>query len=1025
MAALLAVEATVLAAPSPDSLAREVRALLSDRCFACHGPDSNKREADLRLDIGHDFIVTPDSDNFGVVVAGTPDESELLRRIESDDSSEQMPPPESKLTLSTKEKELVRRWIAAGAPWQQHWAFVPPAGVEPPVTAFDGWKHHPIDRFVALRLEQEGLEPAPKADRATLLRRVTLDLTGLPPTIAEINDFLADESPDAYEKVVDRLLASPRFGERMAVDWLDAARYADTYGYQNDRFRRVWPWRDWVVQALNDNLPYDQFLTWQLAGDLLSAPTREQRLATTFCRLHRETNEGGSLPKEFRTENVADRTNTLGAAVLGLTLECARCHDHKFDPVSQKDYYQLFAYFNNTGELGLYSHFTDAIPTPAMNLPTAEQAEEIERLEAGVQEARQRVDTLRNAAHQAKQARFTLPEITLPEPVGSYGFDSLGDGERWIGHPQLVDGPMGKAIELNGENGWQGPPHSFERSDPFTLSVWVRPTHKDQNCIVVHRSQAWLDAAGRGYQITLDEGRPRFCLVHFWPGDAISVVAEQPLPLDEWTHLVVTYDGSSTAAGVQMHSNGLACQAKVSHDSLTRTIRYVKGDLASDGNVRLAVGHRFRDTGFRGGSIDHLQVFDTQLTALEVRKLSGRTLEDATPTEFAEYALVRSDQAFAEAIEQLGEARRRRDAARDAVTQIAVMQDQPEREVTHLLRRGAYDAPGEVVEPRPLSMIGTEISAGSPNRLGLAQWLTDPEHPLTSRVAVNRFWQSIFGRGLVSTPNDFGSQGSSPTHPELLDYLAVRFVETGWDVKALIRLMVTSAAYQQSSIASAELLERDPDNELLAHGPSGRLTAEMVRDAALASSGLLVEHLGGAPVHPFQPAGLWKEKGAATYQRDRGAGSHRRSLYTIWKRTSPPPAMMSFDSADREVCVMQRQATVTPLQALVLLNDPQQVEAACALAYRVQGMQLPTVEKRLARLFRIATSRHASEQELLILEQLFEEQRQYYDSHPADAIKLLSVGDLPEPAAATAVDTAAMATVAQAVLNHDAAIMKR
>ncbi|WP_425399407.1 DUF1553 domain-containing protein [Aeoliella sp.] len=1011
-------------AETPDSLAREVRALLSDRCFACHGPDSNKREADLRLDVGADFIAAPDSEDYTVVVAGEPDESELLRRIESGDPDEQMPPPEFKVTLTDQEKNLVRRWIAAGAPWQEHWAFATPDKATPPTPAFDGWGNNAIDHFVAQRLKREELRPAAAAEKTTLLRRVTLDLTGVPPTIAEIDAFLADESPDAYQRVVDRLLASPRFGERLAVDWLDAARYSDTYGYQNDRFRRVWPWRDWVIKSLNDNLPYDEFITWQMAGDLLPESSREQRLATAFCRLHRETNEGGSLPEEFRAENVADRTNTLGAAVLGLTLECARCHDHKFDPVSQKDYYQLFAFFNNTGELGLYSHFTDAVPTPALELPTTDQAAELARLEARVAEAEQQVDAAGQAANET-HLEGGPPAVTLPTPVGFYDMETLRDGESWVGRPKAIAGAVGRGIELDGDNGWTGPTHAFERCDPFTLSIWVRPAVEQQSCVVVHRSQAWLDACGRGYQIVLDQGRAAFSLVHFWPGDAINVVAQEPLPLNEWTQLVVTYDGSSRAAGVRMYVNGTEASTQATHDSLTRTIRYVAGDIASDEHVRLAVGQRFRDTGFRGGAVDDLHVYDQQLTALEVHKLCGRSSEEASKSEWLAHTLAWQNPDYSEAVGQLTEARRERDRLRDQIHQIAVMQDQVSLGETHLLERGAYNAPGEVVQASTLSMIAPDLPVGPPNRLGLAEWLTHPEHPLTSRVAVNRFWQSIFGRGLVSTANDFGSQGASPTHPELLDWLAVEFVESGWDVKALVRLMVTSATYRQSSRADAELLERDPENELLARGPSGRLSAEMIRDAALASSGLLFEQLGGAPAHPFQPAGLWEEKGAATYKRDHGAGSHRRSLYTVWKRTSPPPAMMSFDAADREVCTMQRQSTVTPLQALVLLNDPQHVEAACGLAYRIKDLKLPSLDEQLAQLFRLVTSRHASDAELAILKQLHQDQRLYYADNPESAKQLLSVGDLPEPEAATAADMAALAAVAQAVLNHDAATMKR
>lgn len=1002
-------------------LAAQVRAVLSDRCFHCHGPDSGNRQADLRLDLAGAFIDHADAD-YAVVYGGEPDDSELLRRVESDDEYEQMPPPESNLSLTTAEKALLRKWIKAGAPWVEHWAFVPPQRIEPPPVAFAGFDHNAIDHFVGRRLKAEGLRPAPRAERATLLRRVTLDLTGLPPTVAELDAYLSDSSPAAYARVVDRLLASPRFGERMAIDWLDAARYADTYGYQNDRFRRVWPWRDWVIGAINRNLPYDEFLTWQLAGDLLPDATDEQRLATTFSRLHRETNEGGSLPAEFRAENVADRTNTLGAAVMGLTLECARCHDHKFDPISQQDYYELFAYFNNTGELGLYSHFTDAVPTPTLELGAPQQQARLAELQSLI---------ARLEAEKADaEAEANLPpapddaDFQLPDAAGEYGFDQLSEGERLVQTPKQTLGVVGTALLLNGEDGWQGPRHRFRRSEPFSLAVWVRPSVEDQTAVIVHRSQAWLDAAGRGYQLTLDQGRPAAALVHFWPGNALAVRAAQALPLNQWTHLAFTYDGSSQAAGLRLYVDGRPAPLEVTHDSLTRTICYVDGDLQPDKDVRLTVGHRFRDAGFKGGAVDELRVYREALTPIEMLRLSNPDADNLDDADRRRHLLARHNPSYARLLERLTELRTERDELRDAIPQIPVMAEAVPRRASYVLLRGAYNNLGDPVDPTPLSQVGADLPSGEQNRLGLARWLTHPRHPLTARVAVNRIWQALFGRGLVATANDFGSQGAPPTHPQLLDHLAVDFIQGGWDLKQLVRTMVSSATYQQASHASEELLAVDPENQLLARGPSGRLPAEMLRDTALATSGMLEHKMGGPPVHPFQPPGLWEEKGAARYARDAGEGSHRRSVYTIWKRTSPPPSMMTFDAADREVCVMQRQATATPLQALVMLNDPQYVEAACGLAYRVREGS-DAVQTQLGRMFRIATSRAATPAEEQVLLRLYQEQRRLYAQNPADAIELLSVGDLPDPKQETAVETAAMASVALAILNHDATVTKR
>ncbi|MEQ8848928.1 DUF1553 domain-containing protein [Botrimarina sp.] len=1016
-AAVLAPSAAADEPPSATSLARRARALLSDRCFACHGPDSASRQADLRLDDGSSYI--GDSDD-ALVVRGDPSASELVRRIRSDDEWEQMPPPDSHLSLTDDEITLLVRWVEQGARWADHWAFVPPDVALPDSASGNANASepaHPVDAFVRRRLQQEGLEPNATADKSILLRRVTLDLTGLPPTTEELDAFLADQSPDAYERVVDRLLVSPRFGERMATDWLDAARYADTYGYQADRFRRVWPWRDWVVRAINDNLPYDEFLTWQLAGDQLPDATQEQRLATAFNRLHRETNEGGSIPAEFRAENVADRVNTVGAAVLGLTLECARCHDHKFDPISQRDYYAMAAYFDNTGELGLYSHFTDATPTPALDLSTTAQRKQLDELETRVRALEQQQHGIDARAVPAGEG---LPEP--PAPAGRYGFDELSDDEKLVGEPARIEGPGGRgsALSLDGENGWAGPPHAMDRSQPFSLSIWVRPASPEQSAVIVHRSQAWLDAAGRGYQITLDGGRPGAALVHFWPGDAIQVRAAEPLPAERWTHLALTYDGSSRAGGLRLYVNGRRAETETLHDSLTRTIRYAERDLAADKNVRLTVGHRFRDVGFKGGAVDELGVYTAELTPVEVASLAGLGESEVGAADWREHHLRRHTPAWTDARARLQHARLERDVLRDAIPQIATMADLPERRPSYLLERGAYDSPGEEVEPAPPAAIASDLTQQRGDRLGLARWVTSRENPLTARVAVNRFWQSLFGRGLVATPNDFGSQGAAPTHPDLLDWLAVRFVESGWDVKQLVRLIVTSETYRQSSVASPELREADPQNELLARGPSGRLSAEALRDSALAVGGLLVEQIGGPPVHPFQPPGLWEEKGAATYRRDAGPGSHRRSLYTIWKRTSPPPSMMTFDAADREVCTMRREATATPLQALVLLNDPQYVEAACGLAESVAGDALA---ERLENLWRRATSRAPTEAESAVLRRLYHEQLEYFQQDRHASATLLSVGDRgeadPDP------EAAAMAATALAVLNHDAFVMKR
>ncbi|WP_197525533.1 DUF1553 domain-containing protein [Pseudobythopirellula maris] len=1049
LAALLAAGAALAEGPAaadhaaadpvtqPGDLAARARALLSDRCFTCHGPDSASREADLRLDL-EGFYSQPSmmDEDRPIVTPGDPVASELVVRVLSDDEYEVMPPADSNLSLTADEKQLLRDWVAAGAPWAEHWAFVTPKASEA------AGKETTIDHHVDAQLREEGLEPAPPADAVRLVRRVTMDLTGLPPTIAEVDAFAADTSPGAYERLVDRLLASPRFGERMALDWLDAARYADTYGYQNDRFSRVWPWRDWVVRAINANLPYDEFLTQQLAGDLLPEPTRDQLLATTFNRLHRQTNEGGSSTDEFRTENAADRANTFGSAMLGLTVECARCHDHKYDPISHKDYFRFFAYFNNLDELGLYSHYTDAVPTPTMWLDTPEQRAELEDLEAKIAAAERRLAEAKAEGDRDYLAfKFGSPtpvDDPLASAVAHYGFEesdpfqesdeSEGDRGKLDGQPQTTEGVVGRALLLDGEDGFvTDSTHAFNRSQPFTLALWVRPTEEGQTAVVVHRSIAWLDAAGRGYQLTLDEGRPAAALVHFWPGDAMAVRASQSLPLGEWSHVAMTYDGSSRAAGLRLYVNGEPAETETLADKLTRSIRYLPGDLMKDKDIKLLVGHRFRDSGFRGGAVDELAVFDRELTAVELSRLTRPAGEwlGVDEAEQRRYFDRNLSEPYRQAAAELQTLRRQRDELVDSIEQIMVMREMPEPRQSYLLERGVYDAPADPVEPSTPAAIGPELSDPRPDRLGLARWVTDPRNPLTARVAVNRFWQTVFGRGLVDTPNDFGSQGSPPTHPQLLDDLAHGFVASGWDVKALVKKMVLSEAYRRSSVATAEQREADPENRLLARGPSYRYSAEAIRDTALAASGQLVERLGGPPVRPFQPPGLWKEKGAAKYERQPGEGSHRRSLYTVWKRTSPPPAMMTLDASEREVCVMRRQTTATPLQSLVMLNDPQFVEAACALADLALRDESRDTAEQIEWVFRRVVSRRPTTAEAGILVALYDEQLGAFDRDPATAERLLTVGDFAAASGAEPPRLAAMAMVAQAVMNHHAAVTKQ
>ncbi len=1017
----------------------EIRPILSDKCFKCHGPDPRNRKAGLRLDTREGAFGTTESGS-KAVVPGNLAESELITRITSADKAERMPPESLGRTLSDHEIDLLKRWVEQGARWQGHWSFLPPVTPALPHVSDPAWCRNPIDRFVLARLDAENQKPAHRAANERLLRRVTFDLTGLPPTLAEIDAFLADSSPTAYDRVVDRLLDSPRFGERMAVDWLDLARYADTYGYQSDVYRAMWPWRDWVVQAFNANLRFDQFLTWQLAGDLVPHPTRPQVLATAFNRHHRQTNEGGSIEEEFRVEYVADRTNTFATAFLGLTLECARCHSHKYDPITQEDYYRLAGFFNSIDESGLYSHFTNAVPTPTLLLTSADVERAIALSERKVKAAESELDSLASRRKSAFEAWLASPksEPAIPGLIGDFPLESIDSGQianlaapKRPGHvsegPQVVEGRVGKGLRVSGENNVTLSLGNFDRFEPFSITLWIKTPDLKDRAVVLHRSMSWTDAGSRGYQLLIEDGKLSVALIHFWPGNAIGIKAREPLALNQWTHVAVTYDGSSRANGLCLYVNGTAAPIEVVRDHLTKTI-------TGGGNDQITIGQRFRDRGFKNGLVDEIKVFDRELSPLEAAHVcqgkcppTPSAPASLTPRErrdlFA-YYLSAIDPEYGKHLATLKELRKQLSALIDPIAEIMVMKELPTERPTYLLKRGSYDAPANRVERgTPASL--PPFSAKLPrNRLGLARWLTDPEHPLTARVAVNRAWQEIFGRGLVATPEDFGSQGQLPSHPGLLDWLARELIDGGWDMKRVFRCMVTSATYCQTSDATPELLARDPENISLARGPRFRLSAEMLRDNAIRAAGLLVETIGGPPVKPYQPEGLWEEKSGLAYDRDRGHGSHRRSLYTFWKRTSPPPAMLTFDATTREFCAVKRQATATPLQALVLLNDPQFVEAARGLAQRSFQEGGASLDSRITFAFRSLTARPPRPRELATLKALYRDQVEEFRSGRSDAQKLLGIGDASRDASIEPIECAAMTVLVQALLSYNETVTR-
>jgi Protein of unknown function (DUF1553)/Protein of unknown function (DUF1549)/Concanavalin A-like lectin/glucanases superfamily/Planctomycete cytochrome C len=1020
----------------------QVRPILSDKCFNCHGPDARQRKAGLRLDTKEGAFGINKSGG-RAIVAGQLDDSDLIARITATDESERMPPKSLGRSLSMEEISLLKQWIEQGADWKPHWSFLPPDAAALPDVKSQAWPRNPLDSFVLARLDTEHLTPAAEASKERLIRRVTFDLTGLPPTLAEIDAFLTDLAPNAYDRLVDRLLASPRFGERMAVDWLDLARYADTYGYQSDVYRAMWPWRDWVIHAFNANLPYDQFITWQLAGDLLPRPTRAQVLATAFNRHHRQTNEGGSIEEEFRVEYVSDRTNTFATAFLGLTFECARCHSHKYDPITQKEYYQLFSFFNSIDESGLYSHFTSAVPTPAISLTSPGQDQAIATMEARIKAAEAELDRSRHELQPAFDAWLKSPKRApvVAGLIGDFPLDDLNGGKvanrvdpQKLGqaseNPEIVEGRIGKALRFSGENNVALPLGNFDRFQPFAVSLWINTPDTKDRAVIIHRSMAWTDAGSRGYQLLIEDGKLSAGLIHFWPGNAIGIRAAEPLSLNQWAQVTITYDGSSRASGLALYVNGCRALCKVVRDRLTKNI-------TGGGNDQLTVGQRFRDRGFKNGLVDEIKVFDRELTPLEVAQLydghalaqalslNPAKLTDSQRNDLFAYYLATVDSRYTARLAALKNLRQERSVLVDPVAEIMVMKEMPRPRPTYLLKRGAYDAPADRVDPGTPASLPPFESSWPRNRLGLAQWLTSSQHPLTARVAVNRWWQALFGRGIVATPEDFGSQGQLPSHPGLLDWLARKLINSGWNVKHIIRLIVTSATYRQSSDTSAELLARDPENILLARGPRFRLPAEMIRDGALAASSTLVDTIGGQPVKPFQPPGLWEEKSGLSYQRDAGAGSHRRSLYTFWKRTSPPPAMLTFDATTREVCAVKRQSTATPLQALVLLNDPQYVEAAGALAQRAIKEGGSNLADRITFVVRTLVGRRPDPRELTTLEALYHDQYDEFRGGHSDPQKLFAVGDAPLDAALDPAERAALTVMVQALLNYDETVMKR
>jgi len=1022
---------------------RDVLPILSNHCWSCHGPDEKSRKAKLRLD-SSEAALAPRKNGIQPIVPGKPNVSEVIVRVKSDDADLVMPPAEFKKPLTAAQKAILSKWIASGAKYAQHWAFVPPTRGEVPVSRFKG--HVPIDAFVFARLEKEGLAPSAEADRGVWLRRVTLDLTGVPPTPDELDAFRKDTGADAYAKVADRLLASQRHAERMAMHWLDAARYADTNGYNNDELRTMWPWRDWVIGAFSQGMPYDQFLTEQLAGDLLPNATVAQRVATGFNRNNVLTTEGGIIEEEYRAEYVADRVHTASTVFMAMSVQCARCHDHKFDPVSQKDFYRLAAFFNTVPDRVVGYGQGVRMAEPVLKVPSVEQQAELAKLaqRRGELEAAIRQRARAAGADVAKWEASLKPEdvakagpvglvshFPLDEATGEDVADALNPGRRGKLHGKATRSPgkVGSSFEFDGTAYVvAGDVGAFEGDQAFTLAAWIRPTSTEATTVLSKMDDA---NSNRGYDIILEGAKVASHFVHHWPDSGFKVVTKEPLTLKEWHHIAVVYDGSRKATGLTVYVDGKPRQVDVTND------KHLAGTLKTDKPFH--IGRRGSSAPFKG-TIDEVQVFAAKLSPEDVTRLAagqalaglkdvlGTPPENRTEAQNAavrQYFLDRVDPETRKLAAELAGLPVKIAELEKAIPVTMVMQDIDKRK-THVLLRGQYDKKGDEVQPGVPAGVFAAPAVAPTNRLGLARWLTSPDHPLTARVAVNRWWEMLFGTGLVETSEDFGIQGSQPSHPELLDWLATELVRTKWDQRATLKMMVLSAAYRQSSRVTPALLERDPRNRLLTRGPRYRLPAETVRDQALFVSGLLREKVGGPSVKPYQPAGLWEDVSVERrekYTPDVGEGLYRRSLYTFWKRTCPPPGLSTFDAPDRETCVVRRARTNTPLQALTLMNDPTYVEAARKLAERAFAAG-PSNEARLGFAWKVVLCREPNPEETKVLLGILKAAQLRFKKDPTAAEQLLKVGASPRDPKADPVELAAWTVVTSTLLNLDEAISK-
>lgn len=1041
----------LFAVTDPVDFNRDVRPILSEKCFHCHGFDEKRRQGELRLDIQEG--ATADLGGHAAIVPRDLANSELIKRIETGDPELLMPPESSHRKLSDAEKTILRKWIEQGAVYDKHWSFQPPAKSKLTIdlsanTSPDDsarWKRNAIDVLVNKRLVDRGLVPSHRATPEKWFRRVSLDITGLAPTAEQIDLLLKDIQSlgePAYAKAVDSLLASPRYGERMAQDWLDAARYADTHGFNNDTERIMWRWRDWVIDAYNSNLPYDQFLTKQIAGDLLPNATVDDHVATGYCRNHVINSEGGIIDEEYRVEYVVDRVRTLGTSVLGVTLECSRCHDHKYDPFTQKDFYQLYAFFNQVDEVGEDGRDRNAFPL--MKSPTNAQKQELERIEQSILDLSKRMqvraESLASNVEAIKKSVLSpvepSPSAAVPAAAKLHSNGSvLIEDTRFGTSYALKDAASNLELEI--------PAEANSLSKPWSFTVWVKwdgkpmPLLSSMSLDVDPSAQGF----GRGLGIELAaNGLVEIKMGVRQPAYALRVESIEAVRPNVWTHVLVTFDGSARADGIELAINNEATPLKIladgydTRDALThptrprlcsehgKTPRWNSSPIASPKWFAARVDSRALNS-----EIATLRIADLasakelapeqskELVALHLRLSNSAFFDKAFLEEWTQREALKAD---------------RKDVERGIATTMVMSESGPMRE-TFVLFRGQYNSPRIKVTAGVPDVFTLKMPDSAPrNRLGLAQWLTHPENPLTARVAVNRVWQQCFGVGLVKSSEDFGVQGEYPTNPELLDWLARDFIDTGWDVKKLIKGIVLSETYRQDSKAARELREVDPENRLLARGPRVRLAAEAIRDHVLNVGGLLKHRVGGPSVFPLQPDDLYKgivvdaPYAGTKWGTSQGDDLYRRSLYTFWKRTVPYPVLTLFDAPDREFCVARRMNTNTPLQALTLMNEPSMQEAARGLATRMSELDPKHDPVSRAKAydwaFRNATGRPLTDKERGYFEDAFVRLLKSFEAAPEDAKALLK-------AEAALPDSAYQATwvaVASMILNLDETITK-